>query len=159
MTEITGRGRRAKELFLSGYNCAQSVAGAYADVIGLPDTRAQAVSAVRRRDGADAKAAIPPRHPAKSGWDGGEDPSTDEEKRAAKREVYAVVQDIASSFRAEHGTIICRELLGLREAETDPLRPSERTSEYYRKRPCGDICAETGRSARYSRGTSRRTSR
>ena len=74
---------------------------------------------------------------------GGEDPSTDEEKREGKARVYAVVQDIASSFRAEHGTINCRELLGIREAETDPLRPSERTSEYYRKRPCGDICAET----------------
>ena len=110
MTEITGRGRRAKELFLSGYNCAQSVAGAYADVIGLPETLVLRLSQpfgggmgrMREVCGTLSGALF-----VVAQLYGGEDPSTDEEKRDGKARVYAVVQDIASSFRAEHGTIIC----------------------------------------------------
>ena len=30
------KGQRAYELFLQGYNCAQAVAGAFADEMGLP---------------------------------------------------------------------------------------------------------------------------
>lgn len=42
-----------------------------------------------------------------------------------------------------NGSIICRELLGLDHKKDSPT-PSDRTTEYYKKRPCkelvGDAC-------------------
>ena len=32
---MSGKGEKAKDLFLQGYNCAQAVAGAYAEEMGL----------------------------------------------------------------------------------------------------------------------------
>ena len=60
-----------------------------------------------------------------------------------KMQNYALVQQFADKFRAENGDIVCRRLLGLEpmveRAET-PM-PSERTSEYYKKRPCAEYVA------------------
>ena len=74
---------------------------------------------------------------------------------------YVLVQELAGEFRKENGSIICRELLGLdRKAAaqtaagetntsgscaTEPPRPSERTPEYYRKRPCPELVACSAR--------------
>ena len=38
-----------------------------------------------------------------------------------------------------NGSIICRELLGL-AGQTAGQQPSERTQEYYKKRPCPELC-------------------
>ena len=37
------------------------------------------------------------------------------------------------------GSIVCRELLGL--SGKDSPAPAARTEEYYKKRPCAEICA------------------
>ncbi|MCF0176353.1 MAG: C_GCAxxG_C_C family protein [Bacteroidales bacterium] len=89
-------------------------------------------------------------------------PSDDPSDMGRRTENYALVQEFAVKFREAKGSIICRELLALakerREAEgkaapaaattaTDHAaatakremeapRPSERTPEYYRTRPC-----------------------
>ena len=53
---------------------------------------------------------------------------------------YALVQEMAASFRERNGgSIVCRELLGLRDRKPESPAPSERTAEYYRKRPCPEI--------------------
>ena len=55
----------------------------------------------------------------------------------AKKRQYAQVQDFAARFKAEHETIICRELLkniALKKEGTS--EPEARTPEYYRTRPC-----------------------
>ncbi len=57
---------------------------------------------------------------------------------------YALVQNFAESFRRENGAIVCRELLGLPAASSEP-QPSERTAEYYRRRPCADYVASAAR--------------
>ncbi len=57
---------------------------------------------------------------------------------------YALVQELAGEFRKENGSIICRELLGL-PARTEAPAPSERTSEYYRRRPCPELVAFSAR--------------
>ena len=44
-------------------------------------------------------------------------------------------QKMAAEFRAEHGTITCRELLVTLKPTSTPT-PSARTEEYYRVRPC-----------------------
>ena len=38
-------------------------------------------------------------------------------------------------------SLICAELLGLRSGQIDPPRPSERTADYYRSRPCPVLIA------------------
>lgn len=51
---------------------------------------------------------------------------------------YALVQEFAQSFKdVNGGSIICRELLGLvpRPQVESPV-PSDRTPDYYKKRPC-----------------------
>ena len=47
------------------------------------------------------------------------------------------MQELANQFKAETGSIICRELLGLDGKDNSPV-PSKRTEEYYKKRTCED---------------------
>ena len=53
---------------------------------------------------------------------------------------YALVQEMAADFRERNGgSIVCGELLGLRERKQEGPAPSERTAEFYKKRPCPEI--------------------
>ena len=53
---------------------------------------------------------------------------------------YALVQEMAADFRERNGgSIVCAELLGLKERQAEGPAPSARTAEYYRKRPCPEI--------------------
>ena len=65
-------------------------------------------------------------------------PAVNPQNLEERKDNYALVQYFAEQFRAENGDIVCRRLLGLEpmaeRAET-PM-PSERTAEYYKKRPC-----------------------
>ena len=47
------------------------------------------------------------------------------------------VQELAADFKAQTGSLICRELLRgyVKNVSTDPT-PEARTDEYYKKRPC-----------------------
>ena len=70
---------------------------------------------------------------------GDTDPKSDN-----KAKVYTIVQELAAEFRAAHGSLICREILGfMKNQETDPAHPSERNEEFYKKRPCAHVCAAT----------------
>lgn len=62
----------------------------------------------------------------------------------AKKEHYARIQELAAQFQAETGSIVCRELLGLEGRDHSPV-PSERTAEYYKKRPCQEMVAIAAR--------------
>lgn len=57
-----------------------------------------------------------------------------------KGEVYEIVQSAAEKFKEENGSIICRELLGLSTAEKQIPVPEARTEQYYKKRPCAELC-------------------
>ena len=61
--------------------------------------------------------------------------------RAGKSEHYARVRELSERYRAENGSIICRELLGLDE-NFKPKPPEARTEGYYKKRPCGELCKQ-----------------
>ena len=57
-----------------------------------------------------------------------------------KSALYAREQELAARFRAQNGSIICRELLA--GVSTQPGTQAEaRTQEYYKKRPCAELCA------------------
>ena len=50
-----------------------------------------------------------------------------------------MIQQLCAEFKTAHGSILCRELLGLEQAEGTPV-PSKRTEQYYHDRRCGDYC-------------------
>ena len=58
-----------------------------------------------------------------------------------KSEHYARIQELARRFEEKHGTIICREMLGLTVHHDVPV-PEKRTEEYYKKRPCAEIIGD-----------------
>lgn len=137
--DIEERVATARELFRSGYNCAQSVFLAYRDVAGFDEKIAATVSApfgggmsrLREVCGAVSGMAM---------TIGFIVPNDRPNDGPAKKNTYAAVQEAAEKFRAENGSIVCRELLGLTQRKDDPT-PSERTAEYYKKRPCVEYVA------------------
>ena len=58
----------------------------------------------------------------------------DAKNDTAKKELYTRVQSLAEKFKDKHGSIICRELLGVGGAQKP--EPSRRTAEFYKTRPC-----------------------
>lgn len=137
------REQRARQLFQSGYNCAQSVFLAYSDYFGVEESLAATLSAplgggmgrLREVCGAVSGMLL---------LAGLIAPAADPTDREAKVRNYALVQHFAEQFRAENGAIVCRELLGLTQRKDEPI-PEERTAEYYRKRPCVEYVAAAAR--------------
>lgn len=61
-----------------------------------------------------------------------------------KLAIYGIIQEACQKFKAETGSLICAEMLsGKVKVETSP-NPEERTEQYYKKRPCADICKLAG---------------
>ena len=142
---IEERVEKAKRLFKEdGYNCCQAVVLAYNDIFGIDDKTAAAVS---------------------SGFGGGMGrmrevcgsvsgmvmlaglltPAAEPSVKVDRTRNYALVQEVAGEFKALNGSIVCKELLGLvprgyggQSAQESP-EPSDRTPEYYEKRPCEEL--------------------
>lgn len=131
------KGEKAKKLFEEGYNCCQSVVGAFCEDFGMDfNTTIKMVSTLgagmgRMREVCGAVSGMFIVLGMKEGYN---DPKAFDEKK----EVYEKVQNLAKEFQNKNGSIICRELLGL-NIKTDNPTPSKRTDEYYKKRPCGEI--------------------
>ena len=131
------RPEQAYENFKSGYNCCQSIAVAYADLLGLsPELAARLSSGFgggigRLREVCGAVSGMVFVASALKGY-------SDPKDNAQKKELYALVQKLAGAFERENGSVVCRELLGLSVKKEDPT-PSERTEGYYKKRPCAEL--------------------
>ncbi len=125
-------GTKAAELFLSGYNCSQAVAVAFCDVTGLePGVAAKMAAAFgggmgRMREVCGAVSGMLLVLGQLYGYD---TPGDD----ASKKALYTDVQHLAGQFRAQVGSIVCREIL--KNPPSDP-NPTPRTPEFYKKRPC-----------------------
>lgn len=130
---------QAQALFMQGYNCAQAVFAAFCDETGLTQQQALklasgfggGVSGMREVCGAVSGLTLT--LSAIYGYDAPDD-------RAAKLALYHGVQEAAERYRAENGSIICRELLGLSQ-DLKKVDPAPRTQEYYKKRPCPELVA------------------
>ena len=130
------RAARAKEYFNQGYNCAQSVALAFADITDLDEEMVAKITAsfggglgrLREVCGAVSGMAFLASFISPC-------PSADDAE--AKKANYALVQEFAEQFRQQNGSIVCRSLLGLDRPKDEPT-PSPRTAEYYKKRPCSE---------------------
>ena len=138
------RVERAVELFKMGYNCAQAVTAAFADEYGYTEEQALKMSAsfgggigrMRETCGAACGMFI---------LAGLETGCTDAADRQGKADNYAFVQQLAEEFRKENGSLICAELLGLRERKPQTPTPDERTTVYYEKRPCAKMVETAAR--------------
>lgn len=135
--ELEERVQRAVELFKSGYGCCQSVVAAFADMYGLSDEHAKLVAAgfgggvgrMRMMCGAVSGLVV------LAGLNDGQTEGADKEGKA---HCYKVVQELLAKSKAENGSIICAELLGIEgPVPMGKFVPDERNAEYYRKRPCG----------------------
>ncbi len=125
------RAEHAVQLFFDGYNCAQAVAMAFSDLIGLDEAfTAKMASSFgggmgRLREVCGAVSGMLLVTGILYGY--AEDVGT------VKMEHYALVQQLAGQFREKAGSIICREIL--ENPPSDPT-PSPRTEQYYADRPC-----------------------
>ena len=52
-----------------------------------------------------------------------------------------LMRELAKEFEEVHGTIVCREMLGLSVKHDVPV-PEARTEGYYKRRPCAEIIGD-----------------
>ena len=123
---------KARDLFLEGYNCAQSVAMAFSDVTGIDEKLSARLASSfgggmgRMREVCGALSGAFMVLGVLYGYD-----KADEND--GKKQLYSDVQALAERFKAVNGSILCRDLL--ENASTNPI-PAERNAEYYATRPC-----------------------
>ena len=134
--DLEERVTRAVENFMQGYGCCQSVVAAFADIYGLDETMAKRIAAgfgggvgrMRMMCGAVSGIVM------LVGLDCGQTEGSD---RAGKSACYKVVQELLAKSKADNGSLICAELLGLEgPVPVGQYVASERTAEYYKHRPC-----------------------
>ena len=136
---VQEREQKAGEYFKAGYNCCQAVAMTFADVLGMSEDEVARLASGfgggmgRMREVCGTVSAM-------AMIAGAMIPANDVNDKEAKTANYALVQEMAEEFKQMNGSIICRELLGLSKPEGTPV-PSDRTPEYYKKRPCGELCS------------------
>ena len=131
-------GERANALFCAGYNCAQSTFAALCPLTGLGEKTALRLASglgggvARQREVCGAVLAISMAAGLLRGYDAAD-------AYEEQIDTYAMIQQLCGDFKKIHGSIICRELLGLEKAEGTPV-PSRRTEQYYHDRRCGEYC-------------------
>lgn len=133
------RKEQAVEAFLGGCNCAQAVFTTYADLFGidrqtamnLTNSMGGGISRLREVCGTVSAIAL---------LTGLAEGAVDPGDLKARETVYRRTRDLLAQFEAENGSLVCRELLGILGREAS-ARPSERTPEYYKKRPCAKFVA------------------
>lgn len=127
------KGELAKNIFQSGRNCAQSVALAFKDELGLTEEQISKLiigfgggfGRQRLVCGAVSGMVMILGYMLSDGKD--------------SLSIYNIVQKACAEFKLELGSLICAELLDGINNDTNP-KPEARTKEYYEKRPCADIC-------------------
>lgn len=110
--EIDRRVALAVHNFTAGYNCAQSVVRAYADVVGLSEREATLIAQSfgggigRMRLTCGAACGMFMLCGAATG-------TVDPKDKAAKQNNVTAVRAMAKAFEDEHGSLTCAVLLGL----------------------------------------------
>ena len=139
---IDERVERARNYFLEGYNCAQAGVMAFDDVMAM-DVSALARLAAPFGGGMGRMREVCGTVSGMTMVAGAIAPSADPKNLEERKNNYALVQTFAESFRRENGDIVCRRLLGLEPIveRNETAMPSERTAEYYKKRPCVEYVA------------------
>ena len=137
--DVNERVERACGYFKEGYNCAQAVVMAYNDIMNMSLDEVARLTAPfgggmgRMREVCGSVCGM-------TMLAGAIQPSSDPKNLEERKDNYALVQHFAEQFRTENGDIVCRRLLGLEPMteRQETAMPSERTPEYYKKRPCSE---------------------
>ena len=148
---IEERVAKAKRLFKEeGYNCCQAVVLAYNDIFGINDDTAAAMSSGfgggmgRMREVCGSVSGMVMLAGLMA-------PAADPSVKVDRTRNYALVQEMAGKFKEINGSIVCKELLGLvpagsgQSAPKESPEPSDRTKEYYQKRPCEELVGISAR--------------
>lgn len=147
---MESRREQAMTYFQEGYNCAQAVVLAHSDIIGMEKEALLKLSQSfgggmgRMRQVCGTVSGM---FMVAGILTGSDDPSD----LQGKKDNYDTVQKLAAAFEEKHGSIICKQLLGLESRQSSVAEefqkgttPEPRTDEYYKKRPCvelvGDAC-------------------
>lgn len=134
------RRQMAMDNFMKGYNCSQSIVLAFADMLPVDEATLLKLSSSfgggmgRLREVCGSVSGMFMVAGLLYGYDG---PETGQ----VKADHYARIQELAHRFEEQHGSIVCRELLGLSVRHDVPV-PEARTAEYYKKRPCPEIIGD-----------------
>ncbi|MEE0266069.1 MAG: C-GCAxxG-C-C family protein [Acutalibacteraceae bacterium] len=138
---MSDRGQKAYDYFMQGYNCCQAVVLAYSDLTGLNDETGSLIASGfgggigRTRSVCGTVSGMVMVANMLRGY-------SDPKDSAGKKETYQMIQQLLDKFKEQNGSIICAELLGLKPMESTNPTPSERTDEYYKKRPCPLLCKD-----------------
>ena len=142
MMDVTAKVERARDLFLQGYNCAQSVAAAFAPEMGMDEKTVLRLASGfgggvgGTRNVCGAVSGMVMALSMLRGYDESDD-------MPGKKQLYTTIQHMCACFTQQYETLNCRLLLekaGVAAKST----PSERTPEYYAERPCAryvEACA------------------
>ena len=128
------KGEIAKEYFLKGFNCCQAVVLAFKDEIGITEEQINRLTIgfggglARQRLTCGAVSGMAMVLGALK--------SDGQDKAAA----YALIKNACEEFKADTGSLICAEMLSGEILKDKSCVPEERTPEYYKKRPCADLC-------------------
>jgi len=136
----TTKAEKAQALFKGGCNCAQAVLLTFADELNMDENTILKLASSfgggmgRLREVCGAVSGM--FMAAGILW-GNADPNN----HRAKSEHYRRIQKLARQFKKIHGSIICRDLLGLTLKQDNPA-PEKRTADYYRRRPCVQLVGD-----------------
>lgn len=128
------KGEIAKKYFLQGFNCCQAVVLAFKDELKLSEEEIKKITIgfggglARQRLTCGAVSGMAMVLGALK--------SDGQDKAAA----YAMIKIACDEFKAETGSIICAEMLSGEILKDKSTVPEARTPEYYKKRPCADLC-------------------
>ncbi len=134
------RREMAMENFRKGYNCSQSIVLAFADMLPIDEEMLLKMASSfgggmgRLREVCGSVTGMFMIAGLLYGYDG---PETGQ----VKADHYARIQELAHRFEEIHGSIVCRDMLGL-SVRHDVPTPEARTEEYYKKRPCPEIIGD-----------------
>ena len=133
--DLDKRVEQAVENFESGYNCAQSVFSAFADLYGLDNDLALRLSSsfgggigkMRQTCGAACGIFM------LAGLEKGTNRPKDNESR---KRVYQLIQYLATEFKKQNSSINCGELLGLTLITSVNASPEALANNDFKKHPC-----------------------
>lgn len=137
---MSNKSDKAKELFKSGYNCSQAVLGVFCEELGLDFETAMKISSSfgggmgRMREVCGTVSGM--------FMAAGLAFASASDSPVEKGEHYKRIQELAKRFKDKNGSIICRELLQGIESSSEP-KPSPRTENYYKKRPCVELVGDS----------------
>ena len=126
---------KARNYFLEGYNCSQSVFCTFCDRFGIDEETAKKIAAglgggvgrMREVCGAVSASAMVL---------GSVCAPVDGSDNEGKMKNYELVREFADRFLERQPSVVCRELLEMQVKMEKTAKPDERTAEYYKKRPC-----------------------